>query len=163
MKLKKYKIFEADRFTPYDEYDDEEFFGTRGGQDEYDKYYGNIPDESEEEEEDDMDTLCYLLRQMFQNTDRDVEVESEKKNILITVLMNDEEQLSDVNEIFAIVRRIESEILPMYETSFEIWQTKWDKKTKKRNTMITFNFDFDDDSKEVDGNSIFYANNRNFY
>ena len=134
MKLKKFNIFEKregfdDIYDPYDDYDEDEFMG--------DSEY----DPNEDDNADDMDHLCYLLRQMFYNIGiEDINVESAGLDISISIQFNRKEQLKDIVKVFSVIKKIKKDILAQYEDSFEMWETK------SGNPVITFDFNLDNSS-----------------
>ncbi len=134
MKLKKFNLFEKregfdDIYDPYDDYDEDEFMG--------DSEY----DPNEDDNADDMDHLCYLLRQMFYNIGiEDINVESAGLDISISIQFNRKEQLKDIVKVFSVIKKIKKDILAQYEDSFEMWETK------SGNPVITFDFNLDNSS-----------------
>ena len=142
MKLKKFNIFEKregfdDIYDPYEDYEDDNFYSD-------DETYNPEEDESS----DDMDHLCYLLRQMLYNIGMDlVNVESNGLDISISVQFNRKEQLKDIVKVFSVIKKIKKDILAQYEDSFEIWETKTGE------PVITFDFNLDDGKKASKGES----------
>ena len=133
MKLKKFnQLFEREGFDdiyePFD-YDDEDDYR-------YDKEYKG---EDEDDSDDDMSHLCYLLRSMFNNSNVDVNVENSGLDLSITAQFARRESLSDIVKVFEIVRKIKKDVLAQYSSSYEIWETK------KGTPMITFEFMLEDD------------------
>jgi hypothetical protein len=130
MKLKKFnQLFEREGFDDIDQPFDEE--------DEY-----SIPDEDDYDpsSDDDMEHLCYLLRQMFNNSNIDVNVENSGLDVSITAQFDRKESLKDVIRLFEIVKKIKKDILAQYDSSYEMWETR------SGNPMITFDFNLDEDS-----------------
>lgn len=139
MKLKKFnQLFEREGFDDIDDiydYEDDDYSVGK-------EYQGE-----DEEENDDMSHLCYLLRQMFNNSNIDVDVESSGLDIGITAQFNRKEALIDIIKLFEVVKKIKKDILPQYDSSYEIWETK------TGYPMITFEFMLGDDNG--DDNSPF--------
>lgn len=139
MKLKKFKqLFEREGFDDidnpfYDDFDDDDYNSK-------DEYNGE-----DEDSDDDMDHLCYLLRQMFNNSNFDINVENSGLDLSMTAQFERKESLKDVIKLFEIVKKIKKDILPQYESSYEMWETK------SGRPMITFEFTLDDDS---DGDGV---------
>ncbi len=137
MKLKKFNLFEKregfdDIYDPYDDYDEDEFMN--------DSEY----DPNEDDNADDMDHLCYLLRQMFYNVGiEDINVESAGLDISISIQFNRKEQLKDIVKVFSVIKKIKKDILAQYEDSFEMWETK------SGNPVITFDFNLDNSSSKT--------------
>jgi hypothetical protein len=139
MKLKKFnQLFEREGFDDIDDpfYDD--YYGRPyySKSDDDEEYEG----EDENESDDDMDHLCYLLRQMFNNSNFDVNVENSGLDLSMTAQFERKESLKDVIKLFEIVKKIKKDILPQYESSYEMWETK------SGRPMITFDFTLDDDA-----------------
>lgn len=145
MKLKKFNLFEKregfdDIYEPLD-YDDDlygrPYYSDKDSDDEDDE--SEDYNEMDEQNDDDMQHLCYLLRQMFYNSGVDeVSVESDGLSVSISVQFNRKEQLRDVLKVFNVVKKIKKDILPQYEDSFEMWETK------QGGPVITFDFNLDD-------------------
>jgi hypothetical protein len=136
MKLKNYKeLFEKYEDT---DYEDESYYND-------DDYLFGRPSHSkkgtEEEEEDeqigdsDMDNLLYLLRTMFKNKGiKDVYVEHEELDITISVTMGHKEKIESIISVFDTAKRLKRDILPQYDSEFEMWETKDGK------PLLVFNF-----------------------
>lgn len=146
MKLKKFnQLFEREGFD-FDGYDDDY------DDDDYsrDKEYKG---EDEDEYDDDMSHLCYLLRSMFNNSNIDVNVENSGLDLSITAQFAKRESLSDIVKVFEIVKKIKKDILAQYSSSYEIWETK------SGSPMITFEFMLEDDNDKdgvVTGDKDYY-------
>lgn len=136
MKLKNYKeLFEKYEDT---DYEDESYYND-------DDYLFGRPSHSkkgtEEEEEDeqigdsDMDNLLYLLRTMFRNKGiKDVYVEHDELDITISVTMGYREKIESIISVFDTAKRLKRDILPQYDSEFEMWETKDGK------PLLVFNF-----------------------
>lgn len=136
MKLKKFnQLFEREGFDDIYGYEDDYDYS------EDDEYKG---ENEEEDSDDDMSHLCYLLRSMFNNSNIDVDVESKGLDLSITAQFARRESLGDVIRVFEIVKKIKKDILAQYSSSYEIWETK------KGTPIITFEFMLEDD-KDGDG------------
>lgn len=126
MKLKKFnQLFERDGFDDidYPYYSNDDYNG----------------DDSDDDSDDDMQHLCYLLRQMFNNSNFDINVESSGLDLSMTAQFERKESLKDVIKLFEIVKKIKKDILPQYESSYEMWETR------SGRPMITFEFTLDGD------------------
>lgn len=134
MKLKKFnQLFEREGFDDiYEPFDDDDYNDYR-----YDKEYKGEDDD--DDLDDDMSHLCYLLRSMFNNSNVDVNVENSGLDLSITAQFARRESLSDIVKVFEIVRKIKKDVLAQYSSSYEIWETK------TGTPMITFEFMLDDD------------------
>jgi hypothetical protein len=133
MKLKKFnQLFEREGFDDIDGYDYEDDYDGRYDKDDY-------RGEDEDDSDDDMSHLCYLLRSMFNNSNIDVNVENSGLDLSITAQFARRESLSDVVKVFEVVKKIKKDILAQYSSSYEIWETK------SGSPMITFEFMLEDD------------------
>lgn len=127
MKLKNYK----------------ELFEEYEGQDEDESYYNdddylfgrpNISKKKVEEEEveedetigdSDMDNLLYLLRTMFKNKGiNNIYIEHDGLDITISVTMGFKEKIESIISVFDTAKRLKRDILPQYDSEFEMWETK---------------------------------------
>ena len=137
MKLKKFnQLFEREGFDDIDGYDDDAYDYSRE-----DEYQG----EDEDESDDDMSHLCYLLRSMFNSSNIDVDVENKGLDLSIIAQFSRRESLSDIVKVFEIVKKIKKDILAQYSSSYEIWETK------KGVPVISFDFLLEDDE---DGDGV---------
>lgn len=157
--MKKIKQFE--KYTgpdeDYDDFDDETFYHEDDyifGRPNYSKM--NEPEEFTEEEgykklnrdddgdeedmddNDDMSHLLYLLRQMFRNSDIDAEISSDDLDIIIDVYLNKKERLKDVIKVFEVAKKLRRDILPQYDSEFQIYYSKTGQ------PILTFNFSYGD-------------------
>ena len=140
MKLKKFnQLFEREGFDDIDDpfYDDED--------DNYSRYDKEYQGEDEDDSDDDMSHLCYLLRSMFNNSNIDVNVENSGLDLSITAQFARRESLSDIVKVFEVVKKIKKDILAQYSSSYEIWETK------QGTPMITFEFMLEDEDSDKDG------------
>lgn len=148
MKLK--NILEASRFREEEEEDD--LYGRPYYHKDYTYNKFDSEDDSEEVSDDmkkERENLCYYLKQMFiGQTKYEVNVEMEKMDIIINIYLDYVENLEDITNIFRITKKIEKEILVMYDGYFEIWYTKKDKATNKSYVMLTFEFSYITDDKK---------------
>ena len=137
MRLKKFNLFEK-REGFDDIYDNDDYNYDFDGN-EYDgEYEDDLDDNYQDDSEgnDDMETLCSLIRQMFEYVD----VEYKDLNISISVQFNNKgESLKNVIKSFDVARKIRNSVLAQYESSFELWETK-----NKKSTIISFDFDLED-------------------
>jgi hypothetical protein len=139
MKLKKFnQLFEREGFDDiYEPFDDDDYNDYR-----YDKEYKG---EDEDDSDDDMSHLCYLLRSMFNNSNVDVNVENSGLDLSITAQFARRESLSDIVKVFEIIKKIKKDVLAQYSSSYEMWETK------SGSPMITFEFMLEDEDDDKDG------------
>jgi hypothetical protein len=132
MKLKKFnQLFEREGFDDiYEPFDEDDYNYSRD-----DEYKG----EDEDDSDDDMSHLCYLLRSMFNNNNIDVNVENSGLDLSITAQFARRESLSDIVRVFEVIKKIKKDILAQYSSSYEMWETK------SGSPMITFEFMLEDD------------------
>lgn len=132
MKLKKFnQLFEREGFDDiYEPFDEDDYNYSRD-----DEYKG----EDEDDSDDDMSHLCYLLRSMFNNSNIDVNVENSGLDLSITAQFGRRESLSDIIRVFEVIKKIKKDILAQYSSSYEMWETK------SGSPMITFEFMLEDD------------------
>lgn len=132
MKLKKFnQLFEREGFDDiYEPFDEDDYNYSRD-----DEYKG----EDEDDSDDDMSHLCYLLRSMFNNNNIDVNVENSGLDLSITAQFARRESLSDIVKVFEVIKKIKKDVLAQYSSSYEMWETK------SGSPMITFEFMLEDD------------------
>lgn len=140
MKLKNYK----ELFEQYDgPEDDDDLFGRPS--------YNSkkVEDEADETVSEDMEHLLYLLRQLFKSSGVDVEIESKGLDITIYSILNKRQKMATLLKIFNVVKKLKSDILPQYDSEFELWETK------AGEPMFTFNFMYEgeDGDPNRDGNA----------
>lgn len=148
MKIKKYTQFEK-YGSPDDDYEedyynsDEYLFGRPYHASKKSKF----DDEEDEEEldyeydenaESDMEHLMYLLRSYFNNQGVEVEVENKKLDITLYTVLNKVDTLKNVINIFNIVKKVKKDILPQYDSEFELWESK------DGSPMLYFNFYYEE-------------------
>jgi len=138
MKLKKFnQLFEREGFDDiYEPFDEDDYNYSRD-----DEYKG----EDEDDSDDDMSHLCYLLRSMFNNNNIDVNVENSGLDLSITAQFARRESLSDIVKVFEIIKKIKKDVLAQYSSSYEMWETK------SGSPMITFEFMLEDEDSDKDG------------
>ena len=142
MKLKKFnQLFEREGFDDIYEPFDEDDYGRPNYSKSDDEYKG----EDEDDSDDDMSHLCYLLRSMFNNSNIDVNVENSGLDLSITAQFGRRESLTDIIRVFEVIKKIKKDILAQYSSSYEIWETK------SGSPMITFEFMLEDDD---DGDGV---------
>jgi hypothetical protein len=113
--------------STYDPYSDDGFYNDDSD------YDDNL------DQDDDMDHLLYLLRKMFHNSGIDnVEITNKKMDLTIYVELRSRERLKDVIKVFEVVNKLKRDILPQYDSEFDMW------KTKKGSPLLTFNFYYDE-------------------
>lgn len=126
---------------------DDEFYDDKG----YKKLQGRDDDyydyEDEPDENDDMSHLLYLLRQIFKNSNIDVEVTSDDLDITVDAYLNRKERLKDVIKVFEVAKRMKRDILPQYDSEFQMYYSKTGQ------PILTFVFSYGDG--EDDDNSPF--------
>jgi hypothetical protein len=112
--------------STYDPYEDDGFYNDSD-------YDDNL------DQDDDMEHLLYLLRKMFHNSGIDnVDITNKKMDLTIYVELRTREKLRDIIKVFEVVNKLKRDILPQYDSEFDMW------KTKKGSPLLTFNFYYDE-------------------
>lgn len=111
----------------------------------YDKdYYGHDIDNDspdyDDDKEDGMENIKYLLRKMFKNKGLEKYViNSRGFDIEITIIVNEKERLSDIVNMFDLLNKLKKDILPQYESEFDMWTNR------KGDQVFEVIFLYDDD------------------
>lgn len=142
MKINKYNSFinENTRDDEYSYLNDKLDLNSRWDDSTYDSYedegfYNDSEDEDDNYENEDMEHLLYLLRKMFNNSGIDnVEITNKKMDLTIYVELRSREKLRDIIKVFEVVNKLKKDILPQYDSEFDMW------KTKKGSPLLTFDF-----------------------
>lgn len=142
MKINKYNSFinENTRDDEYSYLNDKLDLNSRWNDSTYDSYedegfYNDSEDEDDNYENEDMEHLLYLLRKMFNNSGIDnVEITNKKMDLTIYVELRSREKLRDIIKVFEVVNKLKKDILPQYDSEFDMW------KTKKGSPLLTFDF-----------------------
>ena len=110
MKLKKY-----DNYLNEDRYEDDYF----------DEYGAQEYEEDNQDKDEDMEHLLYLLRNYLKDSGiKSFHLENSGLTLKLEIVMNTKERLADVINTFAILKKLSSEILVDYDAEFDIWETK---------------------------------------
>lgn len=110
-----------------DLYDSEYYGGIAHNFDHYDNKDGDRdPDLTDEEiEDDDMEHLKYLLRGMFKNKGiENVSITNDNLDLSIRCSMGHRERLSDVINVFDLLNKLKMDILPQYDSEFDMWENQ---------------------------------------
>ena len=86
---------------------------------------------------------------MFKN--RGIEnysINSKKYDISITITMRSKERLSDVVMIFDILKKLKKDILPQYESEFDMWTNR--KNEQIFEALFLYEDDYEDDEENDD-------------
>jgi hypothetical protein len=148
MKLKSYK----ELFEKYDSPEDEDDLFGRPSHSK-----NNIDSEDDDDLDttsEDMENLLYLLRTLFKSSGVDIEIENKGLDIIIYSVLNKRQKMSSILKIFNVVKKLKTDILPQYDSEFELWETK------TGDPMFTFNFMYEgrDGDTNHDGNLPFSSN-----
>lgn len=174
MKLKTYKeLFEKKYDGPEDDEEiyanlgDDDLYGrpnyTAAKDDDYErlrrKYSmsGTLDDDDDDDEDlddvqsEDMENLLYLLRTLFKNSGVDADIDSKGLDIIVCVVLNKKEKISSILKVFDVAKKLKKDILPQYDSEFEMWETKTGE------PMLTFNFNYEgaDGDPNFDGSAPF--------
>ena len=125
-----------------DFYDSEYYGGVAHNFDHYDNKDGNLdrdPDLSDDDiEDDDMEHLKYLLRGMFKNKGiENVSITNDNLDLSIRCSMGHRERLSDVINVFDLLNKLKMDILPQYDSEFDMWESQ-------RGQTLEFGFYYDE-------------------
>jgi hypothetical protein len=109
-----------------DFYDDEYYGHNFGHYDNKDGDTDRDPDLSDEDiEDDDMEHLKYLLRGMFKNKGiENVSITNDNLDLSIRCSMGHREKLSDVINVFDLLNKLKMDILPQYDSEFDMWESQ---------------------------------------
>lgn len=109
-----------------DLYDDEYYGHNFGHYDNKDGDTDRDPDLSDEDiEDDDMEHLKYLLRGMFKNKGiENVSITNDNLDLSIRCSMGHRERLSDVINVFDLLNKLKMDILPQYDSEFDMWENQ---------------------------------------
>jgi len=113
MGLKKYN-----NYLKEDKYDDDDFFGEYGSQND---------DEGQDDAQgdDDMEHLLYLLRTFLKDSGiNNVSLKNSDSSIKLEIVLKTKEKLSDVIKTFAVLKKLSNDIMADYDAEFDIWETK---------------------------------------
>ena len=97
---------------------------------------------TQEDFEADMESLTYLIRQLFKNTNIEVDVDYDGLDIKLYVFLNKREKMKSLLKIFDLVYKLKKDILPQYHSEVELYQSK------VKDPVLCFMFDY----MEVGGN-----------
>lgn len=113
MKLKKYN-----NYLNEDKYDDDEFFGEYGSQDDYEG-------QDDAQGDDDMEHLLYLLRTFLKDSGiKNVSLKNSDSSIKLEIVLKTKEKLADVIKTFSVLKKLSNDIMADYDAEFDIWETK---------------------------------------
>ena len=159
MKIKKYlehwRFFEDNDDDDSKHREDEDAWMNdkldKNKKDDFDDWYDYDDDSTsydstsyEDEDDDDVENLNYLLRSMFRNSGIDnVIVETKKMDITVTVTLNRRERLKEVIKVFEVANKLKKDILAQYDSEVEMYDT-WDKLDKMSKPTIVFSFLYDE-------------------
>lgn len=144
MKLKKFNIFEERiGFDDIDgiDYEDEHEFPD----DELDiEEIKDIENEYEEEEDgdDDIKELTYLLRKMISASGiNDFYVSNKSFDISIQFILKTSEKMKNLMKIINVVKKIKDDILIQYDSEVEMWETK------NKEPLLTIDFHYESNKR----------------
>lgn len=132
------------RFLKYTE------FGSKVSEDLDDEFHDEdedrqFPDEEsydledEDQYQNDMEYLCHTIRSLFKTSDMEVDVDYNGYDISIYSFPEKREKISSILKIFDIVYKLKKDILPQYESEFELYESK------KGDPVFSFQFSYDSD------------------
>lgn len=92
--------------------------------------------ESEDPYKEDMEFLCSTIRSLFKNSDVDIDVDYDGFDISLYAFPEKREKMSSLLKIFDVVHKLKKDILPQYESEFELYESK------KGDPVFSFQFIF---------------------
>jgi hypothetical protein len=100
-----------------------------------DNYNDEYDNNSDTTIDDGMEHILYLLRNTLRNKGiEEFFVENRKFDICISVVMLTKERLSNVRGVFDVLYHLKTDIIPQYDSEFDMYQTT------KGETILEFNF-----------------------
>lgn len=105
-----------------DEYEDNDDYNYIDyGKHDYTKY--DLDDEIDGNMDDDMEHLKSLLLKMFHNKGiENVKIANNKLDLSVRCFLNQRERLSEIVGLFDLINKLRTDILPQYDTEFDMWQ-----------------------------------------
>lgn len=101
------------------DYDDDLYDDDYYGRHDYSKY----DNEEDDDMESDMEHLKSLLLTMFTNKNIDnVNIANDGMDLSIRCSLENRERLSDIVSLFDLLNKLKTDILPQYDTEFDMWQ-----------------------------------------
>lgn len=136
MKVKKYDSYLREG---RDDYEDE-YYDQYGHDDDYPQ------GQEEDDQDDDMEHLLYLLRKYLKDGGaKNVSVKNSSSSIKVEIVMEKKENLSDVIKIFSTLERLSNDIMADYDSEFDIWETK------KGEPLLIIDYYAPDEDDDEDG------------
>ena len=137
--------FEDDSTNAYNDYDDwyddesTRDNAKRSSNPKFDDYEDDDYVDNDEDE-DDVQHLTYLLRQMFRNSGVDnVQITAKgNEDIVVEVNMAKKDTLRNVIKAFEVANKLKRDILAQYDSEFEMWESK------SGGGILTFGFTLDE-------------------
>lgn len=113
--------------------------------------YDRIPSEEDLEDyntddnskDDDMESLCYLLRKFFSMSNIEAEVTYVKGAIEIYCFLEKKEKMGTIMRCFDVVEKLERDTLQGYSCSFEMWENR------EGYPVLNFQFTFGEKKTEL--------------
>ena len=91
---------------------------------------------TEDDLEADMQNLSYLIRQLFKNTNIEVDVDYDGLDIKLYIFLNRREKMKNLLKTFDVVFKLKKDILPQYHAEVELYESK------AKNPVLCFGFDY---------------------
>lgn len=121
-----------------DFYDNEYYGGVGHNFSKYDNRDLDFDDNDNDIEDDDMVHLKYLLRGMFRNKGiTNVSITNNNLDLTIRCNMSHREKLSDMVNLFDLINKLKSDILPQYDSEYDTWESQ-------RGQVFEFGFYYDE-------------------
>lgn len=102
------------------DYDEDSYDDIDYGKHDYNKYDIDYDDE---DINDDIEHLKSLLLTMFNNKGiENVKIVNNDLDLSIRCSLENRERLSDIVNLFDLINKLKTDILPQYDTEFDMWQ-----------------------------------------
>jgi hypothetical protein len=102
------------------------------------KNYRELLEKLKDDELDGMESFISMLRTTFKNSGIEVSITNRDFDITIHAVLSKKETLKSVISVFDVVKRLEKDYLPQYDSEFELWETK------EGDPLLIFNFYYDE-------------------
>jgi hypothetical protein len=126
MKIDKYKKFLKENVKRDEDSHLNDILHNRWDDSTYDPYIDEEDsDNNNDYGNDNIQDLLDVLRKLFMNSGLyNVEIENSKRDIIISIELRNRERLRDIIKLFEVVNGLKVDILPQYDSEFDMWETK---------------------------------------
>jgi hypothetical protein len=120
---------------------------------------GDLPEDDlpEDDFDSEMNYLCDTIQSLFDNSDLYVDINYEDLNITVFVFLEKVERMKSLTKAFDIANKLRKDILPQYESEFELYENK------EGYPVICFEFTINENPRsEEDERNLSRLNARDF-